>query len=128
MFVRSGSSPVAPASKATKQTSLDLFSRPSTRLAKKAAQVSQNEGKTEHTTKETPCGATKKVPCGPPKKGLRISTIEEGRACLEEAQLIEPEDTPDIEMLAGALVQIALFPGLSQATRDAVRAVAFLLA
>ena len=78
--------------------------------------------------KETPHGATKKVPSGPPKKGLRLSTIEEGRACLEEAQLIEPEDAPDIKMLAGALVQIALFPGLSQAMRDAVHAVAFLLA
>ena len=127
MFVHSSSSPAAPASKATKQMSLDSFSRPSTRLAKKAAQVSQNEGQTEHTTKETPHGAPKKVLSGPPKKGLRISTIKEGRACLEEAQLIEPEDAPDIETLAGALVQIALFLGLSQATRDTVCAVAFLL-
>ena len=67
------------------------------------------------------------MPSGPPEKGLKISTIEEGRACLEEAQLIEPENAPDIETLVGALVQITLIPGLSQATRDAVYAVAFLL-
>ena len=118
MFAHSGSSPAALASKATKQTSPDSFSRPSTRLAKKAAQVSQNKGQTEHTTKETPRSASKKVLSGPPKKGLRISTIEEGTACLEEAQLIGPEDAPDIKTLAGTLVQIALFPGLSQATSD----------
>lgn len=39
MFARSGSSPKAPPGKATKQTSLDLYSRPSTRLAKKEARA-----------------------------------------------------------------------------------------
>ena len=45
----------------------------------------------------------------------------------EEACLIEPEDELDGEVLAGALVQVSLFPGMSQAARDAVWSVALLL-
>ena len=56
----------------------------------------------------------------------RIHTTEEGRKHLEEA-LIEPEDELDGEVLASALVQVSLFPGMSQAARDAVRSVALLL-
>ena len=56
-----------------------------------------------------------------------ICTVEEGGICLERAQLIEPEVLLDSDALAGALVQISLFPGLSQAARDAVRTVALLM-
>ena len=63
-----------------------------------------------------------------PKKVSRIQTVEEGRSCPEKAQLIELEDTLDTDALASALVQISFFPGMSQAMRDAVHAVAFLMA
>ena len=62
-----------------------------------------------------------------PKKMLNICMVEEGRICLENAQLIEPEDTLDSDVLAGALVQISLFLGLSQAARDAMCVVALLM-
>ena len=197
MFARNGSSPMAPVSKAPKQTSLDSFSkpstsRPSTRLAKKEAKASQNEGPTESVT-ETTRGAPKKAskistakgkqtrpedtptptptPTPSPSPSLSLSpapprmvesgnmpadgvngsdveeeqntykgrgsgvpsmtdkirTVEEGRKYLKEMQLIESEDTLDREVLAGALTQIALFPGMLQAARDAVRSVALLM-
>ena len=62
-----------------------------------------------------------------PKKVPRIRTVEEGRSCLEKAQLIEPEDALDTDTLAGTLVQISFFLGMSQATRAAVHVVAFLM-
>ena len=62
-----------------------------------------------------------------PKKVSRIRTVEEGQSCLEKAQLIELEDILDTDVLASALVQISFFLGMSQATRDAVCAVAFLM-
>ena len=58
----------------------------------------------------------------------KIHTVDEGRACLEEAQLIDPDDALDLDALAGTLVQISLFPGMSQVARDSVHAVALLLA
>ena len=57
-----------------------------------------------------------------------MRTIEEAWVFLEEAHLIEQEDVLDLETLAGTLVQISLYLGLSQATRDAVHAVALLMA
>ena len=71
----------------------------------------------------TPRGRAGNAPC----MSTRIHTAEEGRAYLEEAQLIELQDALDSELLASALVQISLFLGMSQATRDTVCAVAFLL-
>ena len=62
------------------------------------------------------------------KKPTKIRTPAEARACLQDAQLIKPDDdTSAPDMLAGALVQISLFPGLSQAARDAMHSVALLL-
>ena len=62
------------------------------------------------------------------KKLTKICTPAEARACLQDAQLIEPDDdTLAPDTLAGALVQISLFPGLSQAARDATHSVALLL-
>ena len=58
----------------------------------------------------------------------RIRTAEEGRGCLDAAQLIELGDTLDTDALASVLVQVSLFPGMLQATRDAMRAVAILMA
>ena len=62
-----------------------------------------------------------------PKTMPNIRMAEEGRICLENAQLIKPEDTLDSDVLAGALVQISLFPGLSQVARDAVHMVVLLM-
>ena len=73
-------------------------------------------------------GALKKVAHSTLKEMPKIRTADEGRACLEEVQLINPEDVLDLDMLAGTLVQISLFPGMSQVARDSVRAMAFLLA
>ena len=64
---------------------------------------------------------------GVPSMAPKIRTAEEGRKYLEEMQLIELEDTLDGEVLAGALTQIALFPGMLQAARDAVWSVALLM-
>ena len=63
---------MAPVSKAPKQMSLDSFSkpstsRPSTRLAKKEAKASQNEGPAESVTETTH---------GAPKKATKISTTK----------------------------------------------------
>ena len=58
---------------------------------------------------------------------LNICTVEEGRISLKNAQLIEPEDMLDSDILAGVLVQILLFLGLSQVARDAMRMVVLLM-
>ena len=89
-------------------------------MASASAEDSQNDPPAEKTTSGNACGAAKKT--------SRIRTTKEGRACLIEAQLVESDDTLDADTLAGVLVQISFFPGMSQATRDAVRAVALLLA
>ena len=60
-------------------------------------------------------------------RATRICTTEEGRKYPKEAHLIDLEDELDGEVLAGALVQVLLFPGMSQAARDAVWSVALLL-
>ena len=81
---------------------------------------STGSGSTESNEVVSPHDTTNATP--------KIWTIEEARACLLAAQLIEPEDPMAPDMLAGSLVQISLFPGLSQAVRDAMRSVALLLA
>ena len=73
-------------------------------------------------------GATKGVTHATPKTMLRIYTAEEGQACLEKAQLVELRDTLNTNILAGVLVQISFFLGMSQAMRDTVRVVALLIA
>ena len=45
-----------------------------------------------------------------------------------KAQLVKSDDKLNADTLAGMRVQISFFPGMSQATRDAVCAVAVLLA
>ena len=67
-----------------------------------------------------PRDATKAMP--------KIHTVEEARDCLLAAQLIKPEDPMDPNTLACSLMRISLFPGLSQAVRDATCSVALLLA
>ena len=71
---------------------------------------------------------TKGAARGAPQNVPRIHTMEEGHVCLEAAQLIEPGDTLNTNALAGTLVQVSLFPGMSQAARDAMRAVVILMA
>ena len=44
-----------------------------------------------------------------------------------KVHLVEPEDELDGEMLAGVLVHVSLFPGMSQAARDAVQSMALIL-
>ena len=58
----------------------------------------------------------------------KIYTMKEGHECLEAAQLIEPDDMLDIDTLAGMLVQISLFLGMSQAMRDSMCATTLLMA
>ena len=62
------------------------------------------------------------------KRSTKIHTPAEARACLLDAQLIDTDDTLTHDTLAGALVQTSLFPGLSQAAKDAICSVAILLA
>ena len=77
-------------------------------------------GSTESDEVAAPHDATNATP--------KIWTIEEAQASLLAAQLIEPEDSMAPNTLAGSLVQISLFPGLSQAVRDATCSVVLLLA
>ena len=75
-----------------------------------------------NTTSESPDTSPKSIQTkgaahGAPKNVLRIRTAEEGRVCLEAAQLIELGDTLDTDALASALVQVSLFPGMSQAAQ-----------
>ena len=82
----------------------------------------QEDGPKSHATD----AAVRGTPTAP--KGMpNICTAEEGRICLKKAQLIEPEDMLHSDVLAGALVQISLFPGLSQVARNAMRTVALLM-
>ena len=71
--------------------------------------------------------ATREATHGPTIKALRVCSMEEGRICLEEAQLIEQGYMIDTDALASALAQISFFQGMSQIARDAVRAVALLM-
>ena len=72
--------------------------------------------------------APKRAAPGTLRKTSRICTAEEGRTCLEDAQLIEPGEALDLDVLASALYQISFFQGMLQATRDSVRTVALLMA
>ena len=98
------------------------------------AQLRSSSGESEGTDTDTDgqdnqaVDATKGATCDTPNPTLRIKTVEESQAYLVQAQLIEPDDTCDTDMLASALIQISFFPGISQAMRDAVRSVALLLA
>ena len=73
-------------------------------------------------------GMSKKAMHSAPKEMLKIHTVEEGQACLEEVQLINLEGVLDLNMLASTLVQISLFPGMSQVVRDTIHAVTLLMA
>lgn len=73
-------------------------------------------------------GVTKGATHGALKKTSRICTVEEGQACLEEAQLIEPKDMLGLDTLASTLVQISFLPGMPQAIRDPMHAIVLLLA
>ena len=72
--------------------------------------------------------APKRAAPGARRKTSRICTAEEGRTCLEDAQLIEPGEALDFDVLAGALYQISFFPGMSQAARDSVCTIVLLMA
>ena len=93
MFARSGSSPAVPAGRPTKQTALatkqtliDSFSRPNTRLAKRGAKASQNNGQAERAVKETKSGAPTKAP--------KTCTAEEVPTRLEDTPSPRPRPTP----------------------------------
>ena len=101
-------------------TDLDPAEPQSSLMASANTEDSQNDPPAEKTM----LGNTRSAP----KKMSRIRTVEEGRACLIEAQLVKSDDTLDVNTLAGALVHISFLPGMSQATKDAVCMVAILLA
>ena len=110
----------------TTQTMLDMLRRkakpkidaPSTTQPEKSDSPSSARTTASRDTSSVR-DATKKLP--------RIRTLAEARACLLDAQLIEPDDPLAPDTLAGMLAQISLFPGLSQVARDAIRLVALLL-
>ena len=77
-------------------------------------------GSTESDGVAAPHDTTKATP--------KIQTLEEAWACLLAAQLIELEDSMVPDTLASSLVQISLFPGLSQEARDTTCSVVLLLA
>ena len=54
--------------------------------------------------------------------------MEEGRAFLEDKAIIDPVEQIDADVLAGALVQIALMDGMAPKASHAVRSVVVMLA
>ena len=86
--------------------------------------VSTSDSQNEDPDELTPKGAALDTP----RKTQRICTTEEGWTCLEATQLIEPGEALGSNVLASALIQISLFPGMSQAMRDSVRTVMLLMA
>ena len=127
------------------QTSLDSFQRcmskskidetaasPKGHGSPSPTQTQESDAQSENTdaapTDDQVGGAPKKAAHSTHKEMPEIHTTDEGWACLEEAQLIDSEDVLDLNALASMLVQISLFPGMSQVSRDSVRAVALLLA
>ena len=126
---------MAPPGKASKQTSLDSFNRPGTRLTRKEVQT-----KGARATKSS--GTQKDADCQEQNEGLAadcqedddspagqpILSTKEGRAFLEEEAIINPEEQIDVDVLAGALVQIALMDGMTSKASHAIRSVALMLA
>ena len=105
---------------------LDAQSRGSDALSEDASTASAADQQEDGPKLYATDAAVRGTPATP--KGMpNIHMAEEGRICRKKAQLIEPEDMFDSDILAGALVQISLFPGLSQAVRSAVRVVAPLM-
>ena len=138
MFAPNRSSPMAPVGK-TKQTSIDSFSRPTTRQTKKAATErgpsaakpgSKQKDVDDQERSGDPEGACQEDDPSLIGQGLERTTLsaEEGRAYLEEEAFIEPGESADAEVLAGALVQIALMEGMTPKASHAVRSVALMLA
>ena len=138
MFAPNRSSPMALVGK-TKQTSIDLFSRPTTRQTKKAATErgpsaakpgSKQKDVDDQERSGDPEGACQEDDPSLIGQGLERTTLsaEEGRAYLEEEAFIEPGESADAEVLAGALVQIALMEGMTPKASHAVRSVALMLA
>ena len=102
MFVPSRSSPMAPSGK-TKQTSLDLFGRPATRLTRRAATekgtgVAKLSGKQRDADNQEqsgdPEGAHQEEADPPADQGSEhtVLSAEDGRAFLEEEAILDPGD------------------------------------
>ena len=137
MFVRSGSSPMALSGK-TKQTSLDSFGRPPTRLtrrtaAEKGSRVSKSSSKQKEAAHQEQSGnlegAHQEGADSPAVQGYErtVLSAEEGRAFLEEEAILDPEDQIDVDILSGALVQITLMEGMTSKESHAVCSIALML-
>ena len=122
---------MAPPRKASKQTSLDSFSRPGTRLTRKEAQTKGARAtKSSSTQKDADRQEQNEAPVvdhqedddTPAGQGplQHILSTEEGQAFLEEEAIIDPEEQIDVDVLAGALVQIALMDGMTPKVSHAI--------
>jgi len=139
LYVRTQhSSSMVPPSK-TKQTSLDSFGRPITRLARKEAEAkgsratksSDKQKEVNHPEQSRDPEEARQGGHNPPvSQGLKHATLsaEEGRAFLEEEAIIDSVEQIDVDVLTGALVQIALMEGMTHKVSHAVRSVALMLA
>jgi len=128
----------APAIRITRQTTLDAVSRPKAGMAK------------GDTGKEDSAGKKGKEKSGPSlaQGGARIvtassmgraeeeseetvrpvvSNADESRAYLEKESFLFPEDSANLESMAGVLAQISLLPGLQHTVSNTVRSVALML-
>ena len=112
----------------TTQTTLDSLCHKAKPKTDSISNVQLEGGDSPSSTRMT-MGCDTSAQDNTAKKLTKIHTPAEARACLQDTQLIEPDDdTLAPDMLVGALVHISLFPGLSQAARDATCSVALLLA
>jgi len=137
MFAPSHSSSMVPPGK-TKQTSLDSFGRPITRLARKEAEAKGSRAtKLSDKQKEVdypeqsgdPEGACQGGHNPPASQGLEHATLsmEEGCTFLKEEAIIDPAEQINVDVLTGALVQIALMEGMTHKASHAVHSVALML-
>ena len=137
MFAPSHSSPMAPHGK-MKQTSLDLFGRPSTRLARKEAEL-KGPGAAKLSSKQKEVGQREqsREPEGirqgeddpSTSQDLKHNTLslEDGWAFLDKEAIIDLVEQIDMDVLAGALVQIALMEGMTCKVSHAICSVALML-
>ena len=138
MFACSGSSPMVLSGK-TKQTLLDSFGRPPTRLTRRtatekgsgAAKLSSKQKKATHQEQSSNLeGACQEGADSPTAQGFENTVLgaKEGRAFLEEEAIINSEDQIDVDVLSGALVQITLREGMILKASHAVHSVMLILA
>ena len=149
MFVSQHSSPKASLGQSTCQSTLDSLCWPRLRLNKGDTEADKDMGsalgtsgtgihkgknkkkdaKQQHLLAASEEGLPDKdesAANGPPQH--TIHSVAEGRAFLEEEALIGSDEGLDLDVMAGALIQISAMKGMPATARYAVRSITLILA